>query len=206
VKTSIPLRSLWFAGLVCTLVTPARPSPAPAPLAPPPAAYRLAPADAVRIEVYLEPDLTTEGRIDESGEVRLPLVGAVRLAGLTIPEAQAGIERALAEGEFLRKAHVTVRIITYAQREVMISGQVRAPGSYALPAEGGMSLIDLIARAGGLTELARGTATITRTDETGAKRTQTFDAADLLRGKGDAKGPALLLRSGDIIFVPERIF
>jgi polysaccharide export outer membrane protein len=160
----------------------------------------------VRIEVFQEADLTTEARLDENGAVRIPLLEAVRLAGLTIPDAQAVIEKALADAELIRRAHVTVRIMAYAPREVMITGQVRAPGSYPLPAEGGMTLIDLISRAGGLTELARGSATRTRIEASGEKHTLTIDAASLLRGKGNAKSPDLVLQAGDIVFVPERIF
>lgn len=167
----------------------------------------LAVGDTIRIEVYLEPDLTTVARIDPAGQVRLPLVDNLRLAGLTVAGAQTAVEEAYRTGEFLLRPHAIVRVESRVTREVMISGQVRAPGSYAMPPDTAMSVLELIAKAGGFTDLARANAvSVTRTGEDGGKTTSLVEAARLIRGEGDAKAVGLLLRPGDIVFVPERIF
>lgn len=163
--------------------------------------------DLVRVEIYQQPDLTVSGRIDPSGRLRMPLVGDVQLSGLTVPEAQELIARAYRDGEFLRHPHVSVRLESPAPREVLISGQVRSPGAYPLPAESTMTLLDLVARAGGLTEIARGgDVSRTRVGPNGQKIVEKFDVASLTRGKGDTRSPTLVLQPGDIVFVPERIF
>lgn len=173
----------------------------------PAVSFPLISGDLVRVDVYQQPDLSVAGRIDPTGCFRMPLVGDIRLSGLTVAEAQDLIARALRDGEFLRHPHVSLRLENPAPREVLISGQVRNPGSYPLPAEAKMTLLDLVARAGGLTEIARGgEVTRTRTRPDGEKFTEKFDVASLTRGKGDAKSPALILQPGDIVFVPERIF
>jgi len=187
-------------GLLATLSASAADSGAPFP-------HALINGDLVRVEIYQQPDLTVSGRIDPNGRLRMPLIDDVRLAGLTVTEAQELIARAYREGEFLRQPHVSVRLESPAPREVLISGQIRNPGSYPLPAESTMTLLDLVARAGGLTELARGgEVSRTRVGRNGEKFTEKFDVASLTRGKGDTRSPALILQPGDIVFVPERIF
>lgn len=174
---------------------------------PGPGESTLTPGDTVRIEIHLEPDLTTVTTIDAAGGVRLPLVDNLTIAGLSTAQAQSVIERAYHDGQFLLKPHATVQVEARVEREVMISGQVRAPGSYALPPDRSLSVIDLIAKAGGLTELARANAvTVTHTTAGGEKQTTVVEAARLIRGEGDAKDPGLLLAAGDIVYVPERIF
>lgn len=196
-------RTCWLTVVLATSCL-ANPSSTATPAS---SAYQLAKGDVVRVEVFQEPELTTASRLDADGRFRMPLLGNITLAGKSVTEAQELIATALRDGEFIRSAHVTVRVDAYALREVLISGQVRSPGSYPLPAEAGMSVVELVAKAGGLTDLARGTGvTITRILPSGEKQVNTVDLAALIRGKGDTKSPSLQLEPGDLVFVPERIF
>jgi polysaccharide export outer membrane protein len=170
--------------------------------------YTLTATDRLRIAVYQEDDLSSIVRIDAKGDVNLLLVGEVKIAGLTVREAQKVIEDAYHDGHFLRHPQVIITVEEYAPREVSIGGQVRNPGRYPLPIESTMTVIDLVTKAGGLTDIARGTAvTITHITPDGKKITTTVDVDSILKGKAQAKADdtTLQLQPGDIVYVPERI-
>lgn len=170
--------------------------------------YKLALTDRVRIAIFQEDDLSVIARIDAKGCVNLPLVGEVRIAGLTRRDAQAAVESAYREGRFLRNPQVTITVEDYAPREVSIQGQVRSPGRYPLPVESSMTVLELVTRAGGFTDTAKGTAvSVTRITIDGKKETYTIDVDSLIKGKDKAKikDNSLVLEPGDIVYVPERI-
>lgn len=172
------------------------------------ASYTLATTDRLRIAVYQEDDLSSIVRIDANGDVNLPLVGEVRVAGLTVSQAQKAIEDAYRNGRFLRNPQVTISVEEYAAREVSIEGQVRNPGRYPLPIESTMTVVDLVIKAGGLTDIAKGTAvSITRTSADGKKTTYTVDVESIIKGKKPANpnDTSLQLQPGDIVYVPESI-
>ena len=170
--------------------------------------YTLTATDRLHIAVYQEDDLSSIVRIDAKGEVNLLLVGEVKVANLTVREAQKAIEDAYRNGRFLRDPQVIITVEEYAPREVSIGGQVRNPGRYPLPVESTMTVVDLVTKAGGLTDIARVTAvTITHITPEGKKITSTVDVDSIIRGKSPARAddPTLQLQPGDIVYVPERI-
>jgi polysaccharide export outer membrane protein len=172
------------------------------------ASYTLTATDRLRIAVYQEDDLSSIVRIDANGEVNLLLVGEVKVAGLTVRKAQKVIEDAYRDGRFLRNPQVIITVEEYAPREVSIGGQVRNPGRYPLPIESTMTVVDLVTKAGGLTDIARGTAvTITHITADGKKITTTVDVDSIVKGKTQAKADdtTIQLQPGDIVYVPERI-
>jgi polysaccharide export outer membrane protein len=169
-------------------------------------AYRIRSTDKLSIRVFQEDDLSTVSRVDSKGTVNLPLVGQVRVAGLTLSDAEVAIESAYKDGRYLRVPQVTVSVEEYAPREVSIQGQVKNPGRYPLPVESSVTVLDLVTRAGGFTDTAQGTAVrVTRILPDGSTRVITLDVESLIKGKSNAKGNALLLEPDDIIYVPERI-
>jgi polysaccharide biosynthesis/export protein len=172
--------------------------------------YNIRATDKLRITIFQEDDLSTICRVDAKGTVNLPLVGEIRVRGLTLSEAERTIENAYKDGRFLRKPEVTVAIDEYAPREVSIQGQVKNPGRYPLPIEATMSVLDLVTKAGGFTDTALGTGVrITRILPDGSTRVITLDVESLIKGKSNAKtngeNNALLLEPDDIVYVPERI-
>ncbi|HTB81607.1 MAG TPA: polysaccharide biosynthesis/export family protein [Opitutaceae bacterium] len=172
------------------------------------ASYSLATTDRLRIGVYQEDDLSSIVRIDANGNVNLPLIGEVKIAGLTVRNAQKAIEDAYRNGRFLRNPQVTITVEEYAPREVAIEGQVRNPGRYPLPIESTMSVIDLVTKAGGLTDIAKGTAvSITRISPDGKKITYTVDVESIIKGRKNANpsDSSLQLQPGDIVYVPESL-
>lgn len=189
------------------------PDPAVAPLTPPkPKAgfiYRLTITDRVRISIFQEDDLAEIVRVDARGNINLKLVGDLHVAGMTVAEAQKAVEQAYRDGRFLRNPQATISIEDYAPREVSIQGQVKAPGRYLLPIESTFSIVELVTKAGGLTDIAKGTnVVVTRIRPDGQKETYVIDVDSIIRGKKAASSgdnTSLLLEPGDIVYVPERI-
>ncbi|MBI2511080.1 MAG: polysaccharide biosynthesis/export family protein [Opitutae bacterium] len=164
-------------------------------------------ADRVRVAVYQEDDLTTLARIDARGIVNLPLVQEVQLGGMTIVEAQQTVEKAYREGRFLRAPQVTISVEEYAPREVSIQGQIRNPGRYPLPNESSYTIVELVTKAGGISDIGKGSAvTVTRFLPDGTKKVFVVDVDALIKGKKDAKADDnILLMPGDSVYVPERL-
>jgi len=171
--------------------------------------HRLQLADRLRISVYQEDDLTTQTRIDAHGRINLPLLGEITVGGLTATEAQDAIQRGYRDGRFLRNPQVTVSVEEYAPREVSIQGQIRNPGRYTLPIESTFTVVELVTKAGGITDIGKGTAvSITRLNPDGSQKTFTVDVESLIRGKkgqGKNEDNVLLLEPGDIVYIPERL-
>jgi len=172
-----------------------------------PSSYVLTNTDRIRVAIFQEDDLSLIARIDSQGRINLPLVGEVAIAGLKIGDAQSAIEAAYRDGRFLRSPRVSISVEEYASREVSIQGQIRSPGRYPLPIESSMTIIELVTRAGGFTDTARGTAVrITRILPDGTKKNFEVDVDSLIKGRRSANvsDNSLVLEPGDIIFVPER--
>jgi polysaccharide export outer membrane protein len=109
-------------------------------------AYKLDTGDKVKVIVYGEDDLSGEFDVDGSGFVRLPLIGQVRAAGLTLKDFEAAIEAKLATG-YLVNPKVSVAVSNY--RPFTILGEVNKPGEY--PYENDMTVLNAVALGGGYT-------------------------------------------------------
>ena len=114
--------------------------------------------DAVRVTVYQQTDLTTDARVTENGTITMPLIGEVKVVGLTAIEAGTQIGEALKGGKFLKNPQVTVAVTTVRSRQVNVLGMVARPGRYPLD-ESSSRLADVIAASGGI--LAGGSEIVT---------------------------------------------
>ncbi len=153
------------------------------------AEYRLGPGDMVRIITYGEDPLTGEFRVNDQGEIALPLAGPIKAAGRTPRELQETVAGLLKKGDMLRNPSVSVEVTTY--RPIFVLGEVNKPGQY--PYQPGMTVVSAAAVAGGFTYRA------------------VEDYASVIRAvDGDqVEGKALrqaLVRPGDVITVFERKF
>lgn len=110
---------------------------------------KLGPGDTVHVTVFQQPDLTTDARINERGSIEMPLVGAVKLAGLSTTEAAKAISEALKQGQYLKQPQVAVALTMVRSRQVSMLGLIVRPGRYPLE-EAHTKLPDLIAAAGGI--------------------------------------------------------
>jgi len=120
----------------------------------------IGPGDLLHLKVLEAPDLEQAARVNDAGTLTLILGGKVQVAGLTPAEAALAIERALVEGHYVLTPHVSVTTEQTATQNVTILGQVRSPGSYPIATP--RPILDVIALAGGLNDLAQRKVTIQR--------------------------------------------
>lgn len=166
-------------------------------------AYQIQPEDILQLSVYQEPDLTTRSRVSSSGQITVPLVGDVPVAGLTIGQVQERLTQ-LFGADYLVNPQVQVNIESYHASTVFVTGAVNKPGSYPIPTGRPMTVMEALAMAGGFKDEASVNATrIIRTDG-GEKRTIEVKVSDIIK-KGD-KTKDVAVRPNDIIFVPESFF
>jgi protein involved in polysaccharide export with SLBB domain len=163
--------------------------------------YRLSPNDVIKMKVFQEDDLTTEARIGKDGTVTIPLVGVVTLGGKSVEEA-TGQLRDLFGKDYLVNPQVTLTVLEYAKRRFTVLGQVQKPGTYDIPSEESVTLLQAIAMAGGFTRLAvQGRVSVTRT--LGGKRTF---SVDLKSAANDPGTKPFEILPDDTIMVGERVF
>jgi len=124
-------------------------------------AEKLGVGDAIHVTVFQQPDLTTDARISEKGSIAMPLIGEVKIAGLSQPEAAAQIAGKLKDGQFLKNPQVAVAVTTVRSRQVSVLGAVARPGRYPLD-DTSSQLSDVIAAAGGITAAGADTVVVIR--------------------------------------------
>jgi polysaccharide export outer membrane protein len=111
------------------------------------AKLKLAPGFLLSLSVLDDPDFTGAFRIDEQGDVALPILGSMHIAGETVSEARIQIGKRLLEEKILKDPQVDLSILEYSAPEVTIVGEVASPGKYPLLAP--RKLVDVLALAGG---------------------------------------------------------
>jgi polysaccharide export outer membrane protein len=160
--------------------------------------YLLGPGDVVKITVYGTDDLATEAEISQAGKIMFPLLGEVKLGGLTKGEAVKTIANRLATGGFVPNAYVNLLVTQYQARQVSVMGEVNKPGKY--PISRPSSVTDVLAMAGGVTSKGSGKINLIKHNPAGETTRREVDVEKLL-GSADMSRN-LLVESGDIIFVP----
>src|SRR6266581_4021170 len=129
-----------------------------------PSAPVIGPGDEIEVTVYGAPDLSQHSRVNGNGNISMPLIGYVRLAGLSSSEAELAIANQLRQGNVINDPNVSVYVKEYASSGISVAGEVARPGVYS--AVGPHRLFDILHSAGGLTERAASRATIShRGDE-----------------------------------------
>lgn len=113
--------------------------------------YVLGAGDVVRVSVYQNQDLTLETRITESGAISYPLLGQVRLGGLSVPQAEKLIADGLKNGNFVRQPQVSILVTQVRGNQASVLGMVNRPGRYPIE-QTGMRLSELLATAGGIAQ------------------------------------------------------
>lgn len=113
------------------------------------AKLKLSPGFLVTLTVLDDSDFDGEFRVDEQGDLALPIVGLLHVEGETVPEARQQIRKKLLDEKLLNSPEVNLTVVEYAASEVTILGEVASPGRYPLLAPRGLT--DVLALAGGLT-------------------------------------------------------
>jgi polysaccharide biosynthesis/export protein len=188
-KKSFPLPALFWAIALCVLDHHATT------LAAEPNDYRVGPGDLLKIAVVNAPELATDARVSESGNITFPFIGAVQVAGLTTRAAEELIANRLVSGSFVRQPQVSVLVAEFQSQQISVLGQVTKPGQFSLTRSA--RVLDMLAEAGGLDHATAA------------------DDATLLRSNGEKEHIDLLalfdgdpvqnfrVTAGDTIFIPK---
>lgn len=155
---------------------------------------RLGAGDLLEVGVYNVPELTSKVRIDGNGDIDLPLINNVHVAGLTSEQAEKIIEKRLSDGGFVRGPHVTVFVNQAVSQTASVLGEIARPGVY--PIVGEQRLFDLISTAGGLTEKAGRSISLTHRSQPDAPITVAIS-----RNLADHSASNLPIFAGDTIIV-----
>lgn len=154
----------------------------------------IGPGDQLHILVFETPDLEQHPRVTDAGDVPLMLLGNVRVGGLTPAQAAAKIEQGLIAGNFMKHPQVTVTVDQYATQSVAVVGQVKAPGTFPITAP--RSIFDMIALAGGLSDVADRSILIERHSDPTKKVSFFFS-----NNAKDAIDDAVMVYPGDKVIV-----
>jgi polysaccharide export outer membrane protein len=163
---------------------------------------RLGAGDLLEVNVYNVPEMTTKSRLGTNGDVYLPLVDYVHLAGLTVEEAQALIEKRLSDGGFIKSPHVTVNVDQSASQGVSLLGEVSRPGVY--PVVGEPRLYDVISTAGGFTSSAGQSITVTHRNQSDKPVTVPLSrklADNPTTNISVSPGDTILVHKADVVYV-----
>jgi polysaccharide export outer membrane protein len=155
----------------------------------------LGPGDEVEVTVYGAPDLSGRTRVGAEGNISMPLIGYVRVAGLSSNEAEAAIEAQLRQNNILNDPRVSVFVKEYNSSGISVAGEVAKPGFYS--ALGPHRLFDVLQAAGGTTDKAANKVVITHRGQK--------DATTLSISKDPAEMAAnnVDLQPGDTVLVPK---
>ena len=159
--------------------------------------YVLGPGDVVRISVYQNPDLTLETQISETGQVTYPLIGNVKLGGMSVVGAQERIAKLLRDGNFVLKPQVNVMVVQVRSAQVSILGQINKPGRYPIVAAS-THVSEMIAAAGGVVPGGADVITLVGTRDGQSVKYSIDLPAILQAGKRELDIPVV---NGDIIYV-----
>jgi polysaccharide export outer membrane protein len=118
----------------------------------------IGPGDEVEVTVYGAPDVSVHNRVAADGCISVPLIGHVRIAGLSSAQAEGAIGEELRRQNVLNSPQVSVYVKEYGSSGISVAGEVVRPGVY--PALGPHRLFDILQEAGGRTEKAADSAVI----------------------------------------------
>ncbi len=152
-------------------------------------AYKLGVGDQIRIITVGDDQMTGDFRVNDAGEIAIPLLGTVKAAGLTTAQLEKRISDELRAKKLFRDPSVAIEVLAY--RPIFILGEVNKPGEY--PYQPGMTLLTAVSVAGGFTYRAvTGYASVVRTID-----------GHPVEGRVDRQSYIL---PGDVITIYERIF
>jgi protein involved in polysaccharide export with SLBB domain len=162
--------------------------------------YILRPGDVVQIKVYQEEDLTSVCRVGKDGSISMPLLGTLKVSSNSLEQATMLIRDLLAK-DYLANPQVTLNVTEFAKRRFTVLGQVQRPGTYDMPAEESVSLLQAIATAGGYTRI--GNARKITVQRTAGSQSKVFKLdAEAMAQKKDEKKFEIL--PDDVIVVGEK--
>ena len=164
--------------------------------------YILKPSDVISIEVYQEPDLEKSVRVEGDGSVALALIGKVKVAGMTVAEAQSLITD-LYNRDYLVEPQVSILVVQFSPKLIHILGSVNSPGVVEIPPDRDLTLTEAIAAVRGVSRLGNPKSlTIKRIGMDGRAQQMEVNFSRIIT---DPNVKDIVLQEGDTVWVPERI-
>jgi polysaccharide export outer membrane protein len=159
---------------------------------------KLGVGDAVNVQVYGRPELSTTTYVSENGGITVPLAGNVQVSGLSPAEASEQVAKAFREGQYLVDPHVTILLTQYRGQEVSVLGEVKSPARFPIGSK--TTVFDLLAQAGGITDQGAQIVYLLRPDKDGKVQHIAVDLRSL--ADPDKSVSSITLQGGDALFVP----
>jgi polysaccharide export outer membrane protein len=159
-------------------------------------AYRIHAGDRVEVSVFKQTDFSVTRTVRSDGRISVPLIGDVLVAGLTPTDASVAISGKMRESELVLDPKVTVSVEGGRQPIATVLGEVKTPGQYVV--EPGDNLLQLLGKAGGLSEFASLSAIYVVREGHEPRRIR-FSYKKLAGGLG--KGLSFRLHDGDVVVV-----
>lgn len=165
-------------------------------------AYLLQPGDLLEIKVFMEDNMERTQRVSGGGAITFPLAGNIKVAGLTVAQAEDRLSSALKT--YLKNPQVSMLIKEYGNKTVYVLGQVKKPAAIEIPPEKPLTVLEAITSVGGFTEIAAtGKVRVLRV-ENGVQRALDVDVTQIT--KQGNKSLDIALQPGDVVFVPQSMF
>lgn len=164
--------------------------------------YKIGPADLIHVTVYQDADLSRKVRVSQNGSISIPLVGAVQIGGLALYDAERVVADKLRS--YLVDPQVSLFIEEYGNKQIYVLGEVKKPGSYAIPTESRLTALEAISIAGGFTAIAAKDRTKVIRKVSGKSQSLTVEVSSITK-RGE-KEKDLPLQPNDVVFVPQSFF
>jgi len=161
-----------------------------------PSGYLIGPADVLSIVFWRDKDMSADVIVRPDGKISLPLLDEIQAAGLTPEQLRAHLTAAAAK--YVEEPNATVVVKEIHSRRVFITGNVAKPGTYDLV--GDLTVLQLIAMAGGLQEYADAKGIVVLRTENGRQQSHKFNYKDVIRQKHVEQN--MVLKPGDTVVVP----
>ena len=158
---------------------------------------KLGAGDLIHVFVYKNPDLSADFRLQESGNVTLPLIGQIALGGKTITDAEKAIASALVSGGFLQAPQVSVSVVTPRHKQAVVLGNVTRPGPVDLDFVN-TRLSDVLAAVGGIT--AAGSDEVVISGERNGKPFRRVINVPVALSE-ESSDSDIVIASGDVLYV-----
>jgi polysaccharide export outer membrane protein len=175
---------------------PAAPNPAAPQGVPTPPDYVIGPDDLLTVVYWRDKELSGDVAVRPDGKISLPLLNDIQAAGLTPEQLRVAVTAAATK--FLEEPTVTVVVRQINSRRVYITGEVAKPGPYNL--SGPMTVLQLIATAGGVLEYADTKNIVVMRTENGKPMSFPFNYKDVIKRKNLKQN--IELKPGDTVIVP----
>lgn len=164
--------------------------------------YRLQTNDLIQVKVFQEDDLAITTRIAADGTIAFPLIGRVKVGGLSVAEAGRTI-RDLLEKDYLVKPQVSLSLLEYTRQRFTVLGQVQKPGTFDYPVEQALNLLEAIGYAGGYTRIGEPKKVTVKRVTDGREVIYKLNAKDMAKG---LRSKIFQILPGDVVSVDESLF